>query len=80
MTHVCKNCKQTFASKLQYELHRDTCSSEALICERCGEQFSERQATRDGWHYACPSDDCKGSGLEEDLHPVRDFSVAPQAE
>lgn len=80
MTHTCKNCKQTFTSKLQYELHRDTCSSEALICERCGEQFSERQATRDGWHYACPSDDCKGSGLEEDLHPVRDFSVAPQAE
>ena len=80
MTHTCKNCKQTFTSKLQYELHRDTCSSEALICGRCGEQFSERQATRDGWHYACPSDDCKGSGLEEDLHPVRDFSVAPQAE
>ena len=80
MTHTCKNCKQTFTSKLQYELHRDTCSSEALICERCGEQFSERQATRDGWHYACPSDDCKGSGLEEDLHPVRDFSVAERAE
>jgi DNA-directed RNA polymerase subunit RPC12/RpoP len=80
MTHTCKNCKQTFTSKLQYELHRDTCSSEALICERCGEQFSERQATRDGWHYACPSDDCKGSGLEEDLHPVRDFSVAKRAE
>ena len=80
MTHTCKNCKQTFTSKLQYELHRDTCSSEALICERCGEQFSERQATRDGWHYTCPSDDCKGSGLEEDLHPVRDFSVAKLAE
>jgi DNA-directed RNA polymerase subunit RPC12/RpoP len=80
MTHTCKNCKQTFTSKLQYELHRDTCSSEALICERCGEQFSEQQATRDGWHYACPSDDCKGSGLEEDLHPVRDFSVAKRAE
>ena len=80
MTHTCKNCKQTFTGKLQYELHRDTCSSEALICERCGEQFSERQATRDGWHYACPSDDCKGSGLEEDLHPVRDFSVAKRAE
>ena len=80
MTHTCKNCKQTFTSKLQYELHRDTCSSEALICEHCGEQFSERQATRDGWHYACPSDDCKGSGLEEDLHPVRDFSVAKRAE
>ena len=80
MTHTCKNCKQTFTSKLQYELHRDTCSSEALICERCGEQFSERRATRDGWHYTCPSEDCEGAGLEEDLHPVRDFSVAPQAE
>ncbi|MUV86522.1 transcriptional regulator [Natronomonas sp. CBA1123] len=75
MTHTCRNCKRTFTSKLQYELHRDVCSSEALICEACGEQFSERRATRDGWHYACPNEDCDGNGLGEDLHSVGDFSL-----
>ncbi|WP_299232808.1 transcriptional regulator [Natronomonas sp.] len=76
MTYTCRNCKRTFTSELQYELHRDTCSADALVCERCGEQFSERQATRDGWHYACPTDGCEGSGRGEDLHPVHEFSVA----
>ncbi|MES3516158.1 MAG: transcriptional regulator [Natronomonas sp.] len=76
MTYTCRNCKQTFSSELQYELHRDTCSAEAMICEVCGEQFAERRATTDGWHYACPNEDCGGEGLGEDLHSVRDFSVA----
>ena len=80
MTHTCRNCKRIFSSKLQYELHRDRCSADALICEECGEQFSKRQATKDGWHYACPTEECTGSGLEEDLHPVRDFSVAGRAQ
>lgn len=75
MTHTCRNCKRTFTSKLQYELHRDTCSAEALICEECGEQFDERRATRDGWHYACPNDGCTGEGLGEDLHSIGDFRV-----
>lgn len=76
MTYTCRNCKRTFTNELRYELHRDTCSSNALICEQCGEQFSERQATRDGWYYACPNDECDGSGRGEDLHSVRDFRVA----
>jgi hypothetical protein len=76
MTHTCRHCKRTFTNELQYELHRDVCSSEALICERCGEQFPERRATRDGWHYRCPNDDCDGAGLGDDLHSVGDFSVA----
>lgn len=80
MTHTCRTCKRTFTSKLQYELHRDTCTGDTLICEQCGERFSQREATRDGWHYACPTDDCDGSGLEEDLHQVADFSVASRAE
>lgn len=80
MTYTCRSCKRTFTRKLQYELHRDTCSSEALICECCGEQFVERRATRDGWHYACPNGDCDGSGLGEDLHSVRDFSVAKRTQ
>lgn len=80
MTYTCRICKQAFTSKLQYELHRDTCSSEALICECCGEQFSEQRATCDGWHYDCPNDGCDGSGLGEDLHNVRNFSVVTQTQ
>lgn len=76
MTYTCKSCKRTFTNELQYELHRDTCSSETLICGQCGEQFSERRATRDGWYYSCPNDVCDGTGLGEDLHSVGDFSVA----
>jgi len=76
MTYTCRNCKRTFTNELRYELHRDTCSSEALVCERCGERFSERQATRDGWHYVCPNDDCEGAGRGEDLHSVREFNIA----
>lgn len=76
MTYTCRNCKRTFTRKLQFELHRDTCSSVALICERCGDQFPEREATRDGWHYECPNDDCTGEGRGDDLHSVRDFTIA----
>lgn len=76
MTHTCRNCKRTFTDELQYELHRDTCSADDLVCELCGEQFAEDGATRDGWHYTCPNDGCDGSGIGSDLHPVGDFSVA----
>lgn len=79
MTYTCRHCKRTFTNELQYELHRDVCSSEALICERCGEQFPERRATRDGWHYRCPNDGCDGAGIGDDLHSVHDFSVASNA-
>lgn len=76
MTNTCRNCKRTFTSELQFELHRDVCSEGTLICECCGEQFSERRATRDGWHYACPNDDCDGEEIGQDLHAISDFSVA----
>jgi len=80
MTHTCRQCKRTFSDELQYELHRDSCSADTLICGRCGRRVSERRATTDGWHYACPTDDCDGSGLDEELHPVQDFTVASHAE
>lgn len=76
MTYTCRSCKRTFTSELQYELHQDVCSSETLICERCGDQFAEREATEDGWHYACPNEDCEAEGLGDELHSVHDFSVA----
>jgi hypothetical protein len=72
MTHTCRNCKRTFTSELELELHRDTCSDSQLFCENCGDRFAERRATRDGWHYECPNDDCDGSGIGEDLRRVRD--------
>jgi hypothetical protein len=77
MTHTCRNCKRTFTSELRYELHQDKCSDEMLVCSQCGEKFSERRGTRDGWHYRCPNDECDGEGLGEDLRAVGDFTVAP---
>jgi ribosome-binding protein aMBF1 (putative translation factor) len=78
MTHVCRDCKRTFGTELELELHKDTCDAAALlVCQECGEKVSERKATRDGWHYRCPNDDCSGSGLGEDLFRADDFSVTP---
>lgn len=59
-------------------LHQDVCSADVLICEQCGERFAARRATRDGWHYQCPSSDCGGSGLGNDLHAIRDFRMHTQ--
>jgi DNA-directed RNA polymerase subunit RPC12/RpoP len=70
MTHRCRNCKRTFGSRLEYELHRDNCTADQLLCEKCGEKFAERTATTDGWHYSCPNDDCDADGIGEDLHKV----------
>jgi DNA-directed RNA polymerase subunit RPC12/RpoP len=72
MVHTCRNCKRTFSTELQYELHRDTCWDDQLICTRCGERFAERGATEDGWHYRCPNDDCDADGIGEDLQPIAD--------
>jgi predicted RNA-binding Zn-ribbon protein involved in translation (DUF1610 family) len=37
-----------------------------LVCRNCGATFPEGQATRDGWHYACP--DCgEAEGIGEGL-------------
>lgn len=67
MTHTCENCRRTFATTLKLELHRDTCVAGGLVCRECGERFPAATATRDGWHYACPTEDCDGAGMGEDL-------------
>ncbi|ARS91568.1 HVO_2901 family zinc finger protein [Natrarchaeobaculum aegyptiacum] len=71
--HTCRNCNQSFQTELALELHRDTCSAGQLFCQVCGDRFSEAAATEDGWHYACPNDDCEGSGLKEDLYLIEDL-------
>ena len=75
MTHTCRDCKRTFSSELELELHRDTCSEGQLICDSCGERFAERAATTDGWHYRCPNEDCDGAGIGEDIHKVQDVRL-----
>ena len=76
--HTCRVCNRSFSTELQLELHRDTCGEDELLCGECGEQFSEAAATRDGWHYSCPNDDCDGEGLTEDLYRVSDARLAEQ--
>ena len=72
MPHTCRDCKRTFTSELELELHRDTCSAGQLFCDECGERFTEGAATEDGWHYRCPTENCEGTGIGEDIHRVRD--------
>jgi DNA-directed RNA polymerase subunit RPC12/RpoP len=78
MTHTCENCSRTFATKLTLELHRDTCVADSLVCRRCGGRFPESKATRDGWHYECPDDDCEGTGMGEDLVRPEEVRVGVQ--
>lgn len=75
MTHACGNCSRSFATKLELELHRDSCVGDQLACRRCGERFQESTATKDGWHFQCPNDDCDGAGLEEDLVRLDELRV-----
>jgi DNA-directed RNA polymerase subunit RPC12/RpoP len=70
MPHICRDCKRTFNTELELELHRDTCDAGELFCDECGERFAERRATEDGWHYRCPNDDCDGDGIGDDIHQV----------
>lgn len=70
MSHVCRNCNRAFATELQLDLHRDTCGSDTLLCDECGERFAAGDATRDGWHYACPNESCAADGIGEHLHRV----------
>ncbi|QLK26026.1 transcriptional regulator [Natrinema zhouii] len=70
--HTCRNCNQSFQTELALELHRDTCKKGQLFCQVCGERFREGTATQDGWHYACPNEDCDGDGLQDDLYHVED--------
>jgi ribosomal protein L40E len=46
-----------------------------LVCRKCGAEFPEARATRDGWHYRCPEDDCDASGLGEGLRRKDDVPV-----
>jgi hypothetical protein len=75
MPHTCRNCKRTFGSELELELHQDNCSEGQLFCDDCGERFEERKATEDGWHYRCPNEECEGSGIGEDIHKVGDVRL-----
>jgi hypothetical protein len=70
MTHVCRHCSRAFGTELALELHLDTCGADDLQCGKCGARFAESGATRDGWHYECPEDDCDGAGIGEDLRKV----------
>ena len=70
MSHVCRNCNRAFGSSLELALHRDTCGADDLLCAKCGEQFPEASATRDGWHYECPNEECDGAGIGEDLRAL----------
>lgn len=72
---MCGNCKRTFTSALELELHRDHCGADDLFCEGCGETFAESDATEDGWHYRCPTEGCSGEGIGEDLHAVDDVRI-----
>lgn len=74
--HTCRDCNRTFGTALELELHRDTCESADLLCRACGARFSERAATRDGWHYRCPEDDCDGAGRGEDIITVEDAHIS----
>ena len=76
MRYTCRDCKRTFQTKVQLELHEDNCSDGQLFCDECGERFAEDVATEDGWHYRCPNEDCDGDGIGDDLHRVDD--VRPQ--
>jgi hypothetical protein len=75
MPHTCRNCKRTFNSELELDLHRDNCAAGDLFCDRCGSRFTEQAATEDGWHYHCPEEDCEGEGIGEDIRKVSDARV-----
>lgn len=75
MTFTCRDCKRTFGSELELELHQDNCSEGQLFCQACGDRFAERRGTEDGWHYRCPNDDCDGAGIGEDICRVTDVRL-----
>jgi len=75
MSHVCRNCKRAFGTELELELHLDTCTEGQLFCDECGERFAERTATEDGWHYRCPTENCDGNGMGDDIHKVSEVRL-----
>jgi len=75
MVHTCRDCKRTFGSELELELHADNCDDGQLFCDVCGGRFAERTATEDGWHYRCPTEGCEGAGIGEDIRKVTDIRL-----
>jgi hypothetical protein len=75
MTHTCRDCKRTFSTELELELHQDNCSDGELFCDVCGERFAERTATKDGWHYRCPDESCDGAGIGDQIYKVQDVRL-----
>ena len=75
MPHTCRDCKRTFSSELELDLHQDNCADGDLFCDQCGNRFAEHAATEDGWHYRCPEDECDGRGIGEDIHKVTDVRL-----
>lgn len=75
MPYTCRDCKRTFTSELELDLHQDNCSDGDLFCDACGERFAESTATKDGWHYRCPNEDCEGEGIGQNIHKVEDVRV-----
>jgi hypothetical protein len=75
MTHTCRDCKRTFSTELELELHQDNCSDGQLFCDVCGERFAERTATEDGWHYRCPDEGCDGAGIGDQIYRVQDVRL-----
>ncbi len=75
MPYTCRDCKRTFSSELELDLHQDNCSDGELFCESCGSRFAEREATEDGWHYRCPSSDCDGEGIGKNIYQVSEMRL-----
>ena len=75
MPYTCRDCKRTFSSELELELHQDNCEQGQLFCDACGTRFAEREATEDGWYYRCPEPDCDGHGIGQDIHKVKDVRI-----
>ena len=53
------------ARLLSEEVGRDL-----LRCRKCGAEFPEGRATRDGWHYTCPEDGCDATGIGDGLKRI----------
>jgi DNA-directed RNA polymerase subunit RPC12/RpoP len=75
MPYTCRDCKRTFSSELELELHQDNCEEGQLFCDSCGSRFPEREATEDGWHYRCPDSECDGAEIGKDIHRVTDVRI-----
>ena len=72
MPHTCRNCKRTFSTELELELHLDTCSAGQLFCDECGGAFTEGAATGDGGAYRSPKEGGERNRNRDDTPQVTD--------